>query len=516
VACRRDRRTIAVGILVAGTIVIVTWGTRRTVRSAVEAAEPARRPPRISPDYTEIVVPPNLAPLNFVIREPGQQFVVRLHGEAGEAIEVVSRSPAIRIPPSPWRRLLAASRGRELRWDIFAQADGRWLRYQTIVNRVAAEDIDGYLVYRQIPPVYNRWHEVSIRQRNLTNWNDSLVLAGTTLDVACVNCHSFAGNDPRRMLLGLRSNRFGRATLLATDGNVVKLDTALGYTAWHPSGRLAAYSTNQVRQFFHGARDEVREVLDLESALAYYRLDAQDSKRVPGASDSQQLATYPTWSPDGRWLYYCRAPRLWTDDEAVPPARYAEVQYALMRIPYDIATDRWGEPETVLAAHQAGGSILLPRISPDGRFLLFCVCSHGCFPALEPTSDLYLLELATGTHGKPPINSEFSESWHSWSSNSRWIVFSSKRQGGTFTRPYLSYVDQSGQAHKPFVVPQSDPEFYDSFLQTFSVPELVTGPVPVSPAALARAARAEAIRVEDATGEASRVENSDPYLQADP
>jgi hypothetical protein len=201
----------------------------------------------------------------------------------------------------------------------------------------------------------------------------------------------------------------------------------------------------------------------------------------------------------------------------VPPKGYAEVKYDLVRIAYDVEADQWGQPETVLAAKDTGRSILLPRISPDGRFLLFCMCRYGCFPAYQPSSDLYLMDLEKGTFAEAPINSEFSESWHSWSSNSRWIAFSSKRGEGTFTRCYLSYVDRSGRAHKPFVIPQADPEFYDTFLKTFSVPELVTGPVPVAPAALMRAARSDsAIAVTAMPDGQPEIDDSDPYRQARP
>ena len=89
-----------------------------------------------------------------------------------------------------------------------------------------------------------------------------------------------------------------------------------------------------------------------------------------------------------------------------------------------------GQPETVLSAKETGLSILLPRVSPDGWFLLFCMCRYGCFPAFHPTSDLYLMDVAKGPTRSAPINREFSESWHSWSSNSRWIAFSSKRGEG--------------------------------------------------------------------------------------
>ena len=143
----------------------------------------------------------------------------------------------------------------------------------------------------------------------------------------------------------------------------------------------------------------------------------------------------------------------------------------------------------------------MPRISPDGRYILFCMARCGNFPVYMPDSDLYLMDLGTKEYRRLFINSEQADTFHSWSSNSRWIVFSSKRMGGLFTRPFISYVDRSGRIAKPFVLPQRDPQFYDSFLKTFSVPELITGPVTVSPRALARAVRSpDKIVVDSFTG----------------
>lgn len=463
-----------------------------------------------------IVLPPSIAPLNFAVREDAKRFFVCIRGQAGKAIEIFSRSRAIVIPPRRWRALLERNRGGDLCFDVYAWTGGRWYRFATITNRVAEDEIDPYLVYRLIPPVHNTWDWMGIYQRNLATGEESPVLDGKALGTACVNCHSFPSNSPRQTLIGIRSKTLGRATLLVDGCRVTKLGSTFGYTAWHPSGRIAVYSTNKVRQFFHTASPEVRDVIDLESALAYFRIDAGDSKQVPGASSESQLATYPAWSPDGRWLYYCRAPRLWTDSDTVPPERYSEVKYDLVRIAYDIEQDRWGTPETVLRAEETGLSILLPRLSPDGKYLLFCMCRYGCFPIYQPTSDLYLMDLRTGTYERLAINSESSESWHSWSSNSRWIAFSSKRGGGVFTRCYLSYIDESGKAHKPLMLPQADPEFYESFLNTVSVPELLTGPVPVSTTALRRAALSEdATEVDVRSPGPSMIDTTEPYRQAD-
>ncbi len=463
------------------------------------------RPPQIRPDYSGIVIPPNIAPLNFSVLEQGEQVFVRIRSQAGEAIDIHSHSRKVIIPIDRWRSLVHANRGQELLLDVYVRADGRWGRYQTIANRIADEDIDPGLVFRLMRPLYNNYRHVAVHQRDLTTYDESVVLDGASYERGCVNCHTFVVNDPNRMVIGVRSFEFGNAAIFVDDGQVKKVDTKFGYTAWHPSGRLAVYSINQIHEFTHSTRADTRDVVDMDAALAYYLVAAENVKNVPRAAGTKRLETYPTWSPDGLYLYYCSAPILWNDNNTIPPDRYSEVKYDLMRTRYDVATDVWGEPEMVLSASETGMSILLPRISPDGRYLLFCMCSYGSFAAFSPTSDLYMMDLATGEYRILDINSPFSESWHSWSSNSRWIAFSSKRQASPFTKCYISFVDETGKAHKAFLLPRSDPEFDDSFLRAVSVPELITGPVPVSAEDLTRAVRSDkAITVDAVTGATSK------------
>ncbi len=447
--------------------------------------------PNVTPDYRNIIIPPNVAPLNFRVQEAGQAFRVRIHSEQGSAISIRSKTGQIRIPLKRWRALLRANRGRDLFVDVSVKdAHHGWRRYQRITNHIAQEDIDGTLVYRFMKPIYKWWKDIGIYQRNLADFDESLILHGRSFGEGCVNCHSFADQTANHMTIGLRSQTYGSHTLLVHNKQVRKIGAKWGYTAWHPSGQMAVYSMNKVRQFIHAGGMEVRDVVDLDSALACYDLDTQKVTCPEPLAQKDRLETYPAWSPDGKTLYYCSGPVLWENRETVPPEHYDELQYDLKRISYDPETHQWGPAETVLSADTTGLSILLPRVSPDGRFLLFCMCQYGCFPVYQPSSDLYLMDLASGEYHKLGINSEYSESWHSWSSNSRWIAFSSKRQGGSLTRTHFSYVDERGQAHKAFVLPQKDPTLYESQLEIYSVPELVKEPVTVSRSRLARAARA--------------------------
>jgi len=473
------------------------------------SCDDVNRPPEIKPGYHDCVIPPNLAPLHFVIAEPGSRYFVKIHAEQGQPIEIMSRSPVIRIPARKWHGLLARNRGRTLSLDVLVESGSaqtrttgsqrRWRRFETLRNHIAQEDIDGFLVYRKIHPAHSAWRDIGIYQRDLSGFDESCVLSNDSFAQGCLNCHTFCANRTDTMLVSTRSAKYGSAAVIINDGVAEKVGTKFGYTAWHPSGKIVTFANTAVALFLHSAADEIRDVIDLDAFLACYHLDKEAIETAPPLARKDRLETYPTWSPDGRYLYFCSAPLTW-ERRDVLPENYRDVKYDLVRVAYDIERDQWGELETVLSAQETGRSILLPRISPDGRWLLFCMCDYGCFPIYQESSDLYLMDLASSSDERRAksdkfrrldINSEHSESWHSWSSNSRWIAFSSKRDYGVFTRIYLSHVDPNGVVSRPLLLPQEDPTFYDSCLNTYSVPELVTGPVRVTGERLPRVVRSK-------------------------
>jgi Tol biopolymer transport system component len=254
----------------------------------------------------------------------------------------------------------------------------------------------------------------------------------------------------------------------------------MGYLSWHPSGRLLAFSTNKVTLFFHTiSTNETRDVFDAHSGLGIYWIDSDRVVIPPAINLPDRNETWPAWSPDGRYLYYSSAPLL-------PMQQFFNIRYDLMRVGYDIEHDQWGEPTVMISAQDAGGSVCQPKVSPDGRFLLFCRFPFGSLPMYQHESELCVLDLTTGQWRPLKIKSDQADSWHCWSSNGRWIVFGSRRLDGLFARPFFSYMDEQGQFHKPFVLPQEDPAYYDTCLQTFNVPELVQGPVTVKESELAR------------------------------
>ena len=477
----------------AGLIGALCLGASGLAVAPSEAAAVGRSA-RIQPDYADAVIPPNIAPLNFLVRENGSRYLVRIRSEQGRPIEVTSRSGKIAIPERAWHELLDSNRGGKLAFEVFAQSDGAWRRFDSFHCTIADEDIDGVLAYRRIRPVHSVWRDMGIYQRDLRSFDESVILSSEYFGGGCVNCHTFCNNRTDTMLVSTRSKQYTNSAMIVHDGAVDKVAATFGYSAWHPTGKVLVHTSAKIVMFLHAAGPEVRDVIDLDSLLAYYDVRSKTVKTAPDIARKDRLETYPAWSPDGRFLYFCSAPLTWTDRNAIPE-HYDQIRYDLVRIAYDPDRDAWGPLETVLSAQDTGMSILLPRISPDGRWLLFCMCKYGCFPVYQQSSDLYMIDLEaaqrTGRYEyrRLEVNSDESESWHSWSSNSRWIAFSSKRGNGTFTRTYLSHVDETGTAHKPLLLPQKDPTHYDSCLWTYSVPELATGPVKVTKETLARVVR---------------------------
>jgi hypothetical protein len=135
-----------------------------------------------------------------------------------------------------WRELLDANRAEQLYFDIFVETeDNQWARFSTITSKIAREKIDAYLVYRKIHPGHNIWRQMGIYQRNLENFDESVVLENGYFRRGCLNCHTFCGNNPDKMLIGLRSKIYGSSALLVEEGDAKKIATKFGYSSFHPA-----------------------------------------------------------------------------------------------------------------------------------------------------------------------------------------------------------------------------------------------------------------------------------------
>ena len=147
--------------------------------------------------------------------------------------------------------------------------------------------------------------------------------------------------------------------------------------------------------------------------------------------------------------------------------------------------------DTLYNAPLHGKSVSFPRISPDGKFLAFTLHEFGNFSIWHKDADLYMVNLQTKqVYPLSEANSDDVDSYHSWSENSRWMVFSSRRTNGLYTRPFIIYIDEKGKAHKPFLLPQENPlVYYKQLMFSYNIPELMVKKVEVSEHEIAKTLR---------------------------
>lgn len=438
------------------------------------------RVPVIFPDYTSITIPVNMAPLNFKIMEEGEDFLAFLEDSKGDLVRMKGKSGEFQISADRWEKLIRAGQGSSFKIRIFKKEKERWFEFAPIINRVSSDSIDSFLVYRLIPPGYETWSSMGLYQRDLSSFREDPIIENKHIEDNCVNCHSFSRGSPENMMFHIRGSVGG--TMIKKGQEIKKVDlsreetlSAGVYPSWHPSGDYIAYSTNKIEQYFHAHPDKTIEVLDRQSDLIIYNTSSGEVTHVPGTKGNMYMETFPSWSPDGKYLYYSRT-------DAGAETAFDSIRYDIYRIEFDAGNAQFGTAEPVLVVTDQHRSASFPRISPDGKYLLCTVHNYGTFPIWHKEADLCLVSLENGNIQYPEkINSDASDSFHSWSSNSRWIVFSSRRYDGQYTKLYISHMDEKGQFQKPFLLPQRSPAFYDFFFYSYNVPELVTEKIDVNP-----------------------------------
>jgi hypothetical protein len=446
------------------------------------------RSPDIFPDYSDVTIPSNIAPMNFFIKEKGSSFRIIVSAENGAyQMTVKSSQGDVQFPEKQWKKLTATSKGDRIKFEVYVRENEskQWEQYEPFYMDVADEPVDPYLVYRLIYPGYYSWSHIRIMQRSVESFREESMVDNQILDMNCINCHSFNQYNPNRFLVHIRGSRGG--TYFAEDGKLVKRDLKIDampgsatYPAWHPGGRYVAFSSNQVRQNFYSVPSKNIEVFDLVSSLIVYDLKNNDIVLVTDSDTTRYHKTFPSWSPDGLYLYFCRALQANTENSITLEA-IKQTKYNIVRIPFDPESGTFGESEVVFNAAELGKSASFPRISPDGNYMVVTVADYGTFPIWHKEADLYIVDLRNGVSKKMELNSEDTESYHTWSSNGKWLVFSSKRIEGRSARPFIAYFKDWDHTGKPFVLPQKDPKHYQTMIESFNIPEFVKGKIRFNP-----------------------------------
>ena len=330
---------------------------------------------------------------------------------------------------------------------------------------ISHDEMDRYISYRLIEPGYEVWKEMGIYQRDITTFDEHEVMSNKDTNGGCMNCHSFCHNSADKMLFHLRVDYSG--SYILEDGKIRKLvqDADMPnyvYPSWHPNGRYIAFSQNKTKQMFHTTDRNRIEVFDYASDVVVYDTQTDRVFTTTHLHSPSAFETFPSWSPDGRTLYFCTA------DSVRIPEEYDKVKYSICSIGFDAETQTFSnDVDTIVNAHETHATAVFPRVSPNGKYLMYTKADYGNFTIWHKEARLHTINLTTGSQDSLGIRA----SYHSWSSNSRWIVCSSRCDDGLYTRPYIFHIDAKGKMSKPFALPQSDGKYYIRKMKSYNITE---------------------------------------------
>ncbi|MBR2226899.1 MAG: PD40 domain-containing protein [Bacteroidales bacterium] len=434
------------------------------------AVDGSEGPLVIYPDYKYVTIPANIAPINFRyamddVRNARTTFTL---GDRS----VTLKGAEVEWNLKKWKAFVDGSEGKVISVTAEAVVDGKPVTDSWSVY-VSEDSIDGWLTYRLIEPSYQMYHEISIKERCIENFDETTICDWKHTDNACMNCHVHGQSRGDYSLYYIRGPKGG--SILNQNGKLRKLSlkadgmlSATVYGELHPEGRFGVFSTNIILPSFHAESVARMEVYDSASDLTVADFENNRMINAPHVARADKFETFPCFSADGKSVFWCVA------DTVSLPDRITEAKYDLVRASFDPETGLIGEQvDTVWSGRAHGGSVCHPKASPDGRWLMFTVANYGTFPLFHPECMLFLADLRTGEiRPMDEIKGNKSDSYHSWSSNSRWFVFASKRGDGQYGKPYFCHIDENGRTTKPFVLPQKSAHFYVYNLKSFNVPDL--------------------------------------------
>lgn len=479
-------KTLSILVLVLG-ILVASCTSHPEVPAQ---STPVDTIPTIYPDYTDVTVPCNIAPLNFMLSDTLFTACVARVTSADGTVRTYGEGVKVIIPEDEWASLKQASLGQSMKVEVFGQQDGKWLAYRPFQITVSKDSIDPYISYRLIEPGYGLYDKMNISQRCVTNFEERVIfnnqVACGEKKGQCINCHSYQNYHTSNMLFHVRVTNGG--TILVRNGKAGKINlkrdgilSAGVYPSWHPTLPLVAFSVDLTHQYFHTSDVNKVEVFDDASDLILY--DVDQDKITTICADSTRLEVFPTWSPDGKYLYYCSTDAWRPDSTNNGDYRldYPDVHYNLYRRAFQADKRQFGPEELVYDADSLGRSVSLPRISPDGKFVTVAEGDYGYFNIWHHEADIRILDTKSfRVVPSEEMNSPRDpESYPSFSSNGRWIMCASRRDDGNYSRVYFAYFDGK-KAHKAFLLPQADPEHNWLRLLSYNRPEYMVEPVPIT------------------------------------
>ena len=364
----------------------------------------------------------------------------------------------------------------------YASADGRQaVSSGAMQMHVSADPVNAPIFYRDVPLMPSETEKgfikplaanavplIAWRMRNVADAQSHVVMTGLH---TCANCHSFAANGKtlgldmdgpqndkglyalapvaKKMTIGTE-NMVSWSRFRGDEG----VQLRVGFMSQvSPDGRFVVTTIRppgaNTSQFYYVSNFKDYRFLQVfyptRGILAWYNRTTKKLQPLPGADDPQYIQSNAVWSPDGKYLVFSRAIAKDPYRADGKMAAYAndpleiQIQYDLYRIPFN--NGKGGKPEPIAGASQNGMSNSFPKVSPDGKWIVFVEAHNG--QLMRPDGKLYMVPAAGGAARRMNCNTPVMNSWHSFSPNGRWLVFSSKSRS-PYTQMFLTHIDAEG------------------------------------------------------------------------
>ena len=441
-----------------------------------------RRPITIIDPLDGALFPPEIAAPTFRWQDSSQecdawQIEVRLAD--GEPLTFRTTSQEWTPPDESWESIRRRSRESDATVTVRGEGKAGILSEGKVSIRTSNDEVGAPIFYREV----NLPFRDAVKDPSRIRWRFGEISACEQPPIVlsdlpvCGNCHSFSADGK---VLGMdvdyANDRGSYALADVKEQLVLQKEHVITWSDYRkedqqptfgllsqvsPDGRYVA-STVKDRSVFVPTDDLAFSQLffPIKGILAIYDRQAKEFHALPGADDPRLVQSNPVWSPDGKYLVFARAEAyrlknlrndanvLLTQAECREFLEDGKIfRFDLYRIPFN--SGRGGKPEPLEGASHNGASNYFPRFSPDGRWIVFCKANS--FMLLQPDSELYLIPAQGGPARRLRGNTSRMNSWHSWSPNGKWLVFSSKAFS-PYTQLFLTHIDEHGESSVPVVL----------------------------------------------------------------